>query len=72
MVFYEKAVLKNVGNIHRIVAGMQLYYKETPTQKFSSEYCEIFLKNTYFEEHLLTAASDFLKQLQNSGEQLLL
>ena len=38
---------------------------------FSSEYCEIF-KNTYFEEHLLTAASDFLKQLQNSGEQLLL
>ena len=36
---------------------------------FSSEYCEIF-KNTYFEEYLLTAASDFLKQLQNSGEQL--
>ena len=30
---------------------------------FSSEYCQIF-KNTYFEEHLLTAASDFLKQLQ--------
>ena len=26
---------------------------------FSSDYCEIF-KNTYFEEHLLTAASDFL------------
>ena len=23
-------------------------------------------KNTYFEERLLTAASDFLKQLQNS------
>ena len=38
---------------------------------FSSEYCEIF-KNTYFEEHLLTAASDFLKQVQNSGDQLLL
>ena len=38
---------------------------------FSSEYCEIF-KNTYFEENLLTAASDFLKQLQNSGEQQLL
>ena len=28
---------------------------------FSSDYYEIF-KNTYFEEHLLTAASDFLKQ----------
>ena len=33
-----------------------------PTKVFSSEYCEIFT-NTYFEEHLLTAAdfSDFLK-----------
>ena len=38
---------------------------------FSFEYYEIF-KNTYFEEHLLTAASDFLQELQNSGEQLLL
>ena len=37
----------------------------------SSEYCEIF-KNTYFEWHLPTAAPDFLKQLQNTGEQLLL
>ena len=30
------------------------------------------VKNTYFEEHLLMAASDFLKQLQNRGEELLL
>ena len=29
---------------------------------FSSEYSETF-KSTYFEEHLLAAASDFLKQL---------
>ena len=29
---------------------------ETPTQVFSCEYCEIF-KNTYFEEHLRTAAN---------------
>ena len=29
--------------------------KETPTQTFSSEYSEIFIK-TYFEEHLLMAA----------------
>ena len=36
---------------------------------FSSEYSETF-KSTYFEEHLLAAASDFLKQLQSSGEQL--
>ena len=38
---------------------------------FYSNCCQIF-KNTYFEEHLLTAASDFLKQLQNSGKQLVL
>ena len=29
------------------------------------------IQNTYVEEHLLTAAYDFLKQLQNSSEQLL-
>ena len=38
-------------------------------QYSQAEYCEIF-KNSYFEEHLLTAASDFLKQLRKSGEQL--
>ena len=45
--------------------------KQVLTQVLSCEYYEIF-KNTYFEDHLLTAASDFLKQLQNSGKQLLL
>ena len=30
--------------------------KETPTQLFSCEYCEVF-KNAYFEEYLRTAAS---------------
>ena len=38
---------------------------------FSSEYYELF-NNTYFEEHLLTAASDFLKQLQNTASVLTL
>ena len=33
---------------------------------FSSEYCEI-IKNTYFEEHLLTAASDFLNSYRTAG-----
>ena len=33
--------------------------KTTLTQMFSDEYCEIF-KNTYFEEHLRTAASVLL------------
>ena len=34
----------------------KVYKKETPTQVFSSEYCEIF-KKTYFEEHLGKTAS---------------
>ena len=66
-----EAVLKKLHNIHRKVAGLQRYQKETPTQMFSSEYCEVF-KNTHFEKYLLTAASGFLKQLLNSDEQLLL
>ena len=69
--FMKKAVLKNFCNIHRKVAELQPYQEETPTRMFSSEYCQIF-KNTHFEEHLLTASSDFLKQQQNSSEQLLL
>ena len=32
-----------------------LFLKETPTQVFSREICEIF-ENTYFEEHLQTTA----------------
>ena len=34
----------------------KIYYKENPPQVFSCKYCEIF-KNSYFEEHLRTAAS---------------
>ena len=68
--FMKKAVLKNFCNVHRKDAGLQLYQKETPTQMFSSEYCEI-IKN-YFEKRLLMAPSDLFKQLQKSGEQLLL
>ena len=36
-----------------------MYYKKIPTQVLSCEYCDIF-KNTYFEEHLRTAASILL------------
>ena len=36
--------------------GLQLYWKENPTQVFSREICEIF-RNTNFEEHLQTTAS---------------
>ena len=40
-----------------------VFNKVVPTQVFSSEYCKIF-KNTYFEEHLRTAASECRLQQQ--------
>ena len=40
--------------------SLLFYQKEIPTLIFSCEYCEIF-KNTYFEEHLRTTASYFMK-----------
>ena len=55
----EKVVLKNFA----IFTGMHLCWglflireKESPTQVLSWEYCEIF-KNTYFKEHVQTAAT---------------
>ena len=48
--FYEKKLFFKISQ----------YQKETPTLAFSPEYCEN-LKNTFFEEHLLTAASHFFK-----------
>ena len=38
------------------VVGLHFIKKETPTQVFFCEYCEIF-KNTYFEKHLQTTAA---------------
>ena len=54
-------VLKNFA----IFTGkhLQLYQKDTPTQVFSCEYCEIF-KNTYLEEHLRT--TDFINNVYAS------
>ena len=41
------------------VAGFQVFLsKETLTQVFLCEYCEIVNNNTYFEEHLPKAASE--------------
>ena len=45
--------------------GLQLYQKETPTQVFFCEICEIF-NNTYFEEHLWTSASKPKIEYQHS------
>ena len=42
--------------------------RQTPTQVFSCEYCEIF-KNTYSEEHLRTVASvQFKDYLRHTGK----
>ena len=41
--------------------------KETPTQVFSCEYCKIF-KNSYFKEHLQTAASEHTEKEQRRNK----
>ena len=46
----------SVGDFNSSTSTRIRLQKETSTQAFSFEYCEIF-KNTYFEEHLRTAAS---------------
>ena len=42
---------KQVPEVFYKSSDLQFYPKETSTQVFSREYCEIF-KNIYFEEHL--------------------
>ena len=64
--FYKESCSQKFCNIHRNtpvseslinkVVGLHFIKKETPTQVFFCEYCEIF-KNTYFEKHLRTTAS---------------
>ena len=46
------------------------FKKETSTQVFSCEICEIY-KNTYFEEHLRTIASDTPLSLKASLKELI-
>ena len=58
--FYSKtSVLQSLFNN---VVSLQpcSFIKETPTHVFFCEICEIF-NSTYFEEHLQTTASEFLK-----------
>ena len=72
-VFNKKPVLKNFAifkgkhlcwSLFLIkLQGLQLYLKDTPTQVFSCEYCEIF-KKTYFEEYLQTATITFFSKLE--------
>ena len=62
--FYKKAVLKKLRNIHRKTRMLESLFKKSQvfrrltllkTQMFSREFWEI-CKNIYFEEHLGTAA----------------
>ena len=56
-----KKVFLKFPRIHKKTPMLESSFnkvKETPTQVFSCEDYEIF-KNTYFEEHLQAAASEF-------------
>ena len=54
--FCEKGVFKNLAT------GLQLYEKETLTQMFFCEFCEIF-KITFFYRAPLVAAYELTKKL---------
>ena len=58
--FYEKKLFLKISQYSQESCRHATVLKRhpTPIQVFPSEYCEIF-KNTYFEEHLKTAASYF-------------
>ena len=78
--FYEKGVLKNFANLTvkhlcwsiLLIKLLKLHSKETPTQVFSCQICDIF-KKTYCEEHPRTTVSKngryyVDKSFQNSEE----
>ena len=54
--FYEIGVFKNFAKFtgkHLRWSFCNLYSKQTPTQVFPCEFCEVF-QNTFFTEHLRT------------------
>ena len=58
--FFKIGVLKKFP-----LAGLQLYLKQTPTQVFSYDICELF-KNTFFYRTSPVAASENNEQQQLS------
>ena len=56
----KKGILKNFAIFWGKSKTCNLIKKRPPAQIFSSGYCEMF-KSSNFEEHLLTATSDFFK-----------
>ena len=57
----KKVVLKNTHKKTPVLES--LFNKVVPTQVFPRKYCKFF-KDTYFEEHLRTAASECRPQQQ--------
>ena len=66
MCFMKKSVLKNFAIFTGKLPTCNFFKKRLQHRCFPLNIANLF------EEHLLTAASDFLKQLQNTNEQLLL
>ena len=69
-VFYKKAVFRNFAIFTekhecQSLLLIKFYEKETLTQVFSCEYCELS-KNTYFEERLQMTASVLVKDTVRS------
>ena len=58
--------LKSITNFMGKYLYRSLIKKDTPTQVFSCEFCEIF-KDTYFEEHLWTAAPKTIQKFTNKS-----
>ena len=61
-IYYETLVSRSSYlrcSVKKIFQKYRKFYRKTQTQVLSCEYCEVF-KNTYFEEQLRTAASEYL------------
>ena len=52
----QKKMFLKVSQYSRENTGVEVFFEETSTQASSYEYCIVY-KNTFFEEHLQTAAS---------------
>ena len=66
----KKTILKNFAIFTGKLQTSRFIKKRLQHRRFPLNITK-FLR-TYFDKHLLTAASDFLKQLRNTREQLLL
>ena len=70
MCFMKKSVLKNFAIFTGKLPTCNFFKKRLQHRCFPLNIANVLRTPAFFEEHLLTAASDFLKQLQNTDEQL--